>query len=1328
MNSKIPNGDPASNIKEAALEWAERNRLMDHTDFQALKDNIARDETGRKAGGQKLALEGRPEELGQLAAEYDLGIAQVGDEVNMGHLRGIRVVDTKVAPVLVCINRQLYQGLGTTFTDIIADAQPAGDGGLALADGAGLHSPGHTSETPPSNLTGDDRWFAMRLYNGQKVPVAPWIDENPDGEPTSWNQPVGHNWDGVKTDYETAKDWVEKIDGWFLATRIGDFEEKSEPRLHLLDFDNVRDPETGEVHPRVAQILDFLDTYAQVSYSGTGVHAYAAGPVPAEFKETGWAAQLGGWTHEDKFEGPPELECYARKRFIAITEKHIENTPEAVGERAAELGWLYGCYGEEDDGDTPTEYEPTHEREPEYTRTEIRTTDKTDDWDAIFDAIAHAEPRFAHGNVRLQSEVTNERTSGIFDLDPYWEHSESGSRLGYDDGFIYRKGDTGLDILQVVALEERIISTPREYPEGGDWFDAVDALRERGAHIPEYEGGEDRPDPMSILPLARLDALSHTERRRYAKKRGIDWPDVETVRTRLEQSIIDAVENDDYTVKSAPTAAGKTHTVATEPWKAMQDVTDNQPVVHTHRTHEARDQARAMSDEEGVEAKTLKGRTELCPVARGDHDPDNTLGNPGITVEGEPISDWIDHKCDRQGLPFSHVHRWAEDALGAELPCQRGGEQCAALGQFEDIPRDSSGDPTYDVIHCTQQFLHVPSLRMHTHVFIDEKPSFGIDIEPQRVHEAVNAYLEYVDAPVDSYSELVTAARTGKDPDAPESGTIGGLTVREHNDSFRKELEESLNGEDERVECPECGGEGEIHDGRGDMADLTAYPEHGGAKASTTCPECNGYETVVENRGGPPLEWYRDNPDAHSMAPAFARAVWQAEESAGDRKFAQVSYRPPRWGNDDHDEQGWNRVYVDVVLNDQWEVVEAEAVPDFSLANTVVGLDAHPQPEDPLWRANAHPEMETCYTLDTTERTLYRRYERGLYTVQLGEGVQPVASGEWLSEGQGDKFAVIIEHLTRHYEDFDAAITSLSAKQFVRETMEGAGVEEPDLMHYGEEESRNDFAGKEVGLVAGSIDPGDNMIVNLCARLGLDVDPAHVECPVCDGRGNTHEDGESEWCQTCSGSGEVRERGRTFVGEDADHADAVLRGVREHHVAQSAGRWARDADDPDDHAIVFIITEAAPDGFIDAQAPGATWVTNDEQRERLEYVRDNAEGVTCKEVAEACDCAKETARRTLQKAASEGIIERTPGVGPYGADVYAPDGCITPDGTADFGSTASGVRVPKNGTDDVWDNYTWSVAIDALPNCAFNPPDGEDRTWEHQSTVGWYERAAAPPG
>jgi|APHM01.1.fsa_nt_gi hypothetical protein len=71
-------------------------------------------------------------------------------------------------------------------------------------------TPDWEEDSPPTNMRSEDVWFCATVENGRKLPMAPWVEENPQGEPSGWNHAVGHNWDGLRTDYETAKEWAER--------------------------------------------------------------------------------------------------------------------------------------------------------------------------------------------------------------------------------------------------------------------------------------------------------------------------------------------------------------------------------------------------------------------------------------------------------------------------------------------------------------------------------------------------------------------------------------------------------------------------------------------------------------------------------------------------------------------------------------------------------------------------------------------------------------------------------------------------------------------------------------------------------------------------------------------------------------------------------------------------------------------------------------------------------------------------------------------------------------------------------------------------------------
>jgi hypothetical protein len=177
-------------------------------------------------------------------------------------------------------------------------------------------------------------------------------------------------------------------------------------------------------------------------------------------------------------------------------------------------------------------------------------------------------------------------------------------------------------LLALFAAERGVLSKPWHDLSGSKWFEAVEAAREAGAPIPEFAGstnGEtietgDDVEPVSVLPLAQLAALRPDERRRAARKRGLEWPATDNLRDRLRARILAAVRDGEDVVIPAPTGAGKSFTVATEEWRSadLADATEGAPVIHFHETCEARDSAAEDTEKHGGEGAVLRGRRE-CP-------------------------------------------------------------------------------------------------------------------------------------------------------------------------------------------------------------------------------------------------------------------------------------------------------------------------------------------------------------------------------------------------------------------------------------------------------------------------------------------------------------------------------------------------------------------------------------------------------------------------------------------------------------------------------------------------------------------------------------------
>jgi hypothetical protein len=475
----------------------------------------------------------------------------------------------------------------------------------------------------------------------------------------------------------------------------------------------------------------------------------------------------------------------------------------------------------------------------------------------------------------------------------------------------------------------------------------------------------------------------------------------------------------------------------------------------------------------------------------------------------------------------------------------------------------------------------------------------------------------------------------------------------------------------------------------------------------------------------PEYEWYIENEDAHTLAPAICRAVWNAEEQPTGRVRGKTYHEPPRLDAHASDDDMWNREWLTIVLDQQNEVRNIRSVPDFNPCKSVVGLDAHPAL--PLWQVNTWPDIQRYPILDHAERSAWREHERGLRVVQVGDATRPLGRSTYYD---AEGITTLVEQLREeHGEKFRTAITTKTVKSMMRQDMEIAGVDNPEMMHFGNTKSKNDFAGEEVGLVNGCQDPGDGYVLDLLAEIGADAMPEEGEvcCDTCGDRDENPEE-PGPGCPDCAGTGMARKHGRGFTGPDAETAEAILDSVRQAETAQAAGRWARRPDDPDDHATVYVRTDVLPSHMVDVQVPGVVWTFTDKQRSVVEVLRESSERLPAREIAHRADVSKETVRRTLSRLAPDGDgdsnrehVHAFEKEGKHGATLYAADG--TPNnGVADVSLE------DETATSHVWDYYTWSVAVSDPAEEPKHVETGPAGGVEEAADENWADVTADPPG
>lgn len=188
----------------------------------------------------------------------------------------------------------------------------------------------------PEYMTARDEWV-LGLF-GEKMPRAPWTGTGL--YPCKWAAELSAD-ERPENTYEAVCRWVEKVNrGMSLPTpdHLESIEavpaymlRPSEDMLDdgdvllFIDWDDVRDPETGEVVKECRDWLEKLNSVTEVSSSGTGLHTFVV--VSESMDMTSLAEDLHS-------EG--KVEIYQTKRFASMTGEFIKELPSDVA-RADEV-------------------------------------------------------------------------------------------------------------------------------------------------------------------------------------------------------------------------------------------------------------------------------------------------------------------------------------------------------------------------------------------------------------------------------------------------------------------------------------------------------------------------------------------------------------------------------------------------------------------------------------------------------------------------------------------------------------------------------------------------------------------------------------------------------------------------------------------------------------------------------------------------------------------------------------------------------------------------------------------------------------------------------
>jgi hypothetical protein len=283
------------------------------------------------------ALDLDAELLARAVAKADAETPTVGQVAEV--LAGSDLVDAEEAACYAAVETALDAGTLVEETDAgafggvrVPEDRPRDDdcNGTAVSDET-TAAAGPAADYPPTIAARD--WWVAWILDGhdRKRPVAPW--QTGHAYPVEWSQDLDGD-DRPETDFETARRWTKDFDLADLnlslpedahsdSLRLGLILPADRPpredRIILIDWDDVRDPETGEIHPVAAAYIEEYGGYVEVSRSGEGLHQFLIGGLRKRGK---FIAPID----DEAFVGDdlPQVEIYDGGRHVAMTGNQTE--------------------------------------------------------------------------------------------------------------------------------------------------------------------------------------------------------------------------------------------------------------------------------------------------------------------------------------------------------------------------------------------------------------------------------------------------------------------------------------------------------------------------------------------------------------------------------------------------------------------------------------------------------------------------------------------------------------------------------------------------------------------------------------------------------------------------------------------------------------------------------------------------------------------------------------------------------------------------------------------------------------------------------------------
>ena len=171
------------------------------------------------------------------------------------------------------------------------------------------HDASNSTIPPIENIPDALKALPQWVVRKGKIPIDPRTGEGAKaGVPSTWS------------DFQTALQALRSNPGRYSGLGF----ELNNNGIVGIDLDHVIDPESGEVSPEALEIVETMNSYTEISPSGTGLHIFVYGDLPGDRRKH---AASG-------------TEMYKAKRYLTVTGRPF-GPLQPIRKRGREVGELY---------------------------------------------------------------------------------------------------------------------------------------------------------------------------------------------------------------------------------------------------------------------------------------------------------------------------------------------------------------------------------------------------------------------------------------------------------------------------------------------------------------------------------------------------------------------------------------------------------------------------------------------------------------------------------------------------------------------------------------------------------------------------------------------------------------------------------------------------------------------------------------------------------------------------------------------------------------------------------------------------------------------------